>query len=560
MASTVATTVAHQMPPMPLPAMPRIRPPRMLKGTKSPNTDPQPPGAAPKGKWWVQGKWRNKGSNAGKHVEQTQALQIAKALRHETHGLDIYAYRHVRTNQVVYSLTRTLQEGKILKQLVFHGKKTVPASVRIDTWTPYFSIHFPPTPAGALSGLFAFQKLRELSLQRQLSPPDDLIRVTEEDIQIIKSKIGSPLELQELQAHDRLNAQIPKVGEILPKKLRGRRLMDQKATSVADAAFVLDWISSGPGPLERLTEVAVNRLARHHDRTRRARRRINRIRENEGAQQKKIRDRITLALEQRGQGDKSHLPIPWKVLLQMSMENHGLIDGNGLTDVENVMELRSAIQDWQAYCELDPKDIDMDLWAKRQLIGREAERKAINEWFEVNDSPMTEGGSVWKDVAAARDSALAEFDEKEGASLKANLAGKEKPAWAENKTVEMFWADLNDGLFASSWPENVVHGRLAPFGVAKGRVHGRPSVLSSSVHVIGSNVDDGWMPNELGEPYAPAKRLVESAEGSDLQGDETDVPGARTHGSAFREVEEESLGFFGRLRGMLGGRRQRIAE
>lgn len=439
----------------------------------------------------------------------------------------------------------------------------MPASVRTDTWTPYFSIHFPPTPAGALSGLFAFQKLRELNLQRQLSPPDDLIRVTEEDLQIIKSKIGSPLELQELQAHDRLNAQIPKVGEILPKKLRGRRLMDQKATSVADAAFVLDWISSGPGPLERLTEVAVNRLVRHHDRTRRARRRINRIREDEGAQQKKIRDRITLALEQRDQGDKSHLPIPWKVLLQMSMENHGVIDGNGLAEVENVMELRSAIQDWQAYCELDPKDIDMDLWAKRQLIGREAERKAINEWFEVNDSPMTEGGSVWKTVAAAKEAALADFDEKEGSTLQVNLAGKEKPEWAENKTVQMFWADLNDGLFASSWPENVVHGSLAPFGVAKGRIHGRPSVLSSSVHVIGSNVDDGWMPKDLAEPYAPAKRAVEpSDEGSGFREDRTDLPGARARGSgsAFREADEESLGFWGRLSGIFGGRKQRIAE
>ncbi len=118
--TAVASTMAHQMPPMPLPHIPRIRPPRMLKGDPSPNTNPQPPGEASgfqhRGRWvqrvWVQGRWRNPASNAAKHRLEVQTKQATKAVRHETHGLNIYAYRHIRTNQVVYSLTRTLQVSK----------------------------------------------------------------------------------------------------------------------------------------------------------------------------------------------------------------------------------------------------------------------------------------------------------------------------------------------------------------------------------------------------------------------------------------------------------------
>ncbi|KAK5224642.1 hypothetical protein LTR99_004657 [Exophiala xenobiotica] len=579
MASSAAATMAHQMPPMSIPPMPRIRPPRMLKGTPSPNTNPQPPGAVPPNRWWVQGKWRNPASNASKQQSQTQARQVAKALRHETHGLDIYAYRHVRTNQVVYSLTRTLQEGKILKQLVFHGKKTVPAQIRPDMWAPYFSIHFPPTPTGALDGLFAFAKLRELSLQRQLSPPDDLIRVTQEDIDVIKSKLGTPVELQELAARDRLEGRVPKLGEILPKKLHARRLMDQKATSVADAAFVLEWITAGPGPLERLTELAANRVVKHNRRTKRARRRINQIREYEGAEEEKIQDRITLALDKKDPTDKSHLPLSPKALAQMSMDLHGVIDGDRLIEVENVNELREAVQQWESFNEVNSKNLNMELWAKRQYVGREAERKAIQEWFELNDAPMTEQGSVWKDVAEARTAAFSEFDEKEGKTLKVDVSDKEKPDWAENTEVKMFWSDLNDGLFASAWPKNVVHGSLAPFGVAKALPPGRPQmfrgrvvgeVSSKSVHVIGSGADDGWMPKNMAkasakEPEPWTKPPEEDQDGETGQGRRRDGQEARdttTDAAAMeaarRDAELQSPGLWGRVRGLFGGRKQHV--
>lgn len=107
----MASAAAHSIPPpYTIPVGPRVRPPRLLPGTKAANTEPQPEGPPPeKNQVWVQGKWRNINSNAAKDRRVIQSRQTEKALRHTTHGLNIYAYTHIRTNQVVYSLSRVMQ-------------------------------------------------------------------------------------------------------------------------------------------------------------------------------------------------------------------------------------------------------------------------------------------------------------------------------------------------------------------------------------------------------------------------------------------------------------------
>ncbi|EXJ84497.1 hypothetical protein A1O3_05166 [Capronia epimyces CBS 606.96] len=637
MATAAASTMAHQLPPMSLPQMPRVRPPRMLKGTPSPNTNPQPLGELPEGLFWVQGRWRARSSNAAKNQRGTQTRQAIKALRHETHGLNIYAYRHIRTNQVVYSLTRTLQNNKILKQLVFHGKKTVPASVRRDMWTPYFSIHFPPTPAGALEGLFAFQKLRELSLQRQLSPPDSLIRVTQEDIDVVKSKLGSPTDLQELAVRDRLTGKIPKLNEILPKKLHARRLMDQKATSVADAAFVLDWISAGPSPLDRMIEIEMNRVARHKDRSKKARRRLNAIREEDAKKKDEIISRAALALQDMDAEDRNRLPLSDGALAQLSMEHHGLIDGRKLVNIDQLTELKDAAKELEGFIHIDPSNLDADEWNRRQYVSRVAERRAIKEWFEENDAPTTESDSVWKRVAEKRESALKAFDEEAEANKKERQATSRettlkraeeaairqyeqrkgtdvdtlsleqtieqhknaaleqfekqekqtqqpRPRWADTREIKVFWADLNDGLFAPAWPQNVIHGQLAPYGVAKalvretedqiieelvddeeqgtreelseGQSRSLEFVKSKSVHVIGSGLSDGWMPSEIATIHKePAQWSPPPAEQGAASASEHLVE-APQDGAEQQDFgvyyEEPEKGIWARVRGIFG--------
>lgn len=109
MAQAMAAAAAHSMPPFPLPALPRIRPPPIPKGTPGPNTIPQPRHDIPKDKVWADGQWVKPQSKSAKHKRAVVSRQLEKALRHEVLGMNIYAYRQTRTNQVVYSLTKHME-------------------------------------------------------------------------------------------------------------------------------------------------------------------------------------------------------------------------------------------------------------------------------------------------------------------------------------------------------------------------------------------------------------------------------------------------------------------
>ncbi|KAN0079193.1 Transcriptional regulation of mitochondrial recombination domain containing protein [Elaphomyces granulatus] len=175
----------------------------------------------------IQGRARTPGSNAYKSFQWKEGGRLRKALNRITHGKNIFAYNNIRTNQVVYSLTRYLEKSNVLLQLLYHGKKTVPATLRKDMWVPFYSVHF----NDAKLGLQAYRLLREFSLRRQLSPPKELIAIPKE---YAFSK-WRPKD-SERKVSDKV---IAKERKKLVKKVRARLVMDQKATSVADIAAVL---------------------------------------------------------------------------------------------------------------------------------------------------------------------------------------------------------------------------------------------------------------------------------------------------------------------------------
>ncbi|EEA28603.1 hypothetical protein TMatcc_003050 [Talaromyces marneffei ATCC 18224] len=176
----------------------------------------------------IQGKPRHPYSKAYREFQRQEGARLRKALNRITHGKNIFVYNNIRTNQVVYSLTRYLEEKSVLSQLVYHGKKTIPASLRKDMWAPYYSVHFDD----AKVGLRAYHLLREFSLQRQLAPPKEMVTMTEKWLDQKR-----PRDLLAAKKFDEEHEK--QVGKLLPKKERARILMDQKATSVADIAAVL---------------------------------------------------------------------------------------------------------------------------------------------------------------------------------------------------------------------------------------------------------------------------------------------------------------------------------
>ncbi|KAL3459073.1 transcriptional regulation of mitochondrial recombination-domain-containing protein [Aspergillus heterothallicus] len=176
----------------------------------------------------IQGLPRERNSNAFKTHQWKEGARLRLALNAVTHGKNIFVYHNIRTNQVVYSLTRYLEKNNVLKQLLYHGKKTVPATLRKDMWAPYYSVHFQDSKVG----LRAFQLLREFSKQRQLDPPREMITITEK--YLAQKRPRDPEKAEEFD-----KKYSDKIGWLMEKKDRARAVMDQKATSVADISAVI---------------------------------------------------------------------------------------------------------------------------------------------------------------------------------------------------------------------------------------------------------------------------------------------------------------------------------
>jgi len=221
-----------------------------------------------------------------------------------------------------------MQNTKMMKQMLFHGKKTVPSSLRRDVWRPHFSVHFPRTPAGAQKGLRVYHELRELTLKRQLDPPREYRIATEDDVEKAKTTLG-PRMPEKLDSHPtRRGAEHGKFvmvvpGKRLPQFLMARRLMNQKATSVADVAATLSRLSRPhrPTPQERLALNAEQKKDRELRLSGKALKRLADIRVQEAAKAAELERRQEYAVPRPG-----HAKIDKHSLARLSTEFDGAVD------------------------------------------------------------------------------------------------------------------------------------------------------------------------------------------------------------------------------------------
>lgn len=136
---------------------------------------------------------------------------LLPAEERRSHGKHIYMFRHIRTNQIVYTLYPRLTQ-RSLKQLPFIGKHSVPPSIRADYWTPFCRVGpfaSPEQGTDALQTLFSLRKLHQLCWKDE-------------------------------------NPNF----KILGKKHLIKKLMDQKTNSVADLAKVLELQHRKAGSME----------------------------------------------------------------------------------------------------------------------------------------------------------------------------------------------------------------------------------------------------------------------------------------------------------------------
>lgn len=373
-----------------------------------------------------------------------------------------------------------------MEQLLFHGKKTVPAALRRDMWTPYFSLHFPPTIHGAEAGKLAYQRLRELSLQRQLSPPRAMVLATQQDIVDKKSKYD-PITLRDaLERRD--IKELPKAGKRLPKKLLARRLMDQKATSVADARFVTELYLKGQTPAElrraRLRKFK-SKMARMG---RRAKLRLQKIRELEARKRDLIRLLATHAQSvRRGDG---HLTLTKHAAARISAEYLGFSKSGG--GLNRLAKIEAAKEGKATEAELLESMADVQAQIDSLLSGQPLPQTETVE-LDAEESA---------NIDRARTEASSEADE--DASV---LSSEEIPEEPELR-VKMMWADQRDSAYAQKdWPQGVIHGSLERSAVSK--VSTRDGTrISRSIHVIGGEQDSLWA--EDPEDASEARQLMEA--------------------------------------------------
>ncbi|EWG46637.1 hypothetical protein FVEG_07049 [Fusarium verticillioides 7600] len=151
----------------------------------------------------------------------------------EGHGEDIWVFGHRRTNQIIYSFDKTLNGFHDLKQLPFNGKKTKPAKLRKDYWSPFAHISF---PAGKGSiGRSVFQKLRELKHLHEVAWDDDFrYKNPEEFSEADRKRVAQQKEKGNMNHRP-----------IRTREERGIALNAQKPNSIADIASVLSGAGRG---------------------------------------------------------------------------------------------------------------------------------------------------------------------------------------------------------------------------------------------------------------------------------------------------------------------------
>ncbi|KAK3680192.1 hypothetical protein LTR78_000569 [Recurvomyces mirabilis] len=162
-------------------------------------------------------------------------VRLASSTAPAEHGRYIYAYCNVRTKQVVYSLSHTLNSHASIKQLPDLGANNKPNAIRKDIWRPLYTLALPTTHPHALSqGLDAFQKLREYRKLHELNwtPP----------LSLSQNYSNADIEHEKQQLEDRGGSKKESVYDVIKRrkrKIRVGMVMNQKANSIADLAAVL---------------------------------------------------------------------------------------------------------------------------------------------------------------------------------------------------------------------------------------------------------------------------------------------------------------------------------
>jgi Transcriptional regulation of mitochondrial recombination len=432
--------------------------------------------------------------------------------------------------------------------LVFHGKKTVPASLRRDLWSPYFSMHLPSSH----TGLLAYHQLRELSLQRQLSPPDSLSMTTiERASKAMRAKMSK--EQEETWDEER-EGQPYRDG--LPRlkfrRERAKALMQQKATSVADVAFVIELLQREGhmlSPSAGEERVEARRARRLQMAGKRRRKKLRKLWTGLEGRKKKHEEKRMQVQEGTKWGLEKY------AAKRIALEHGGVV-------VDPYLGRTKVLLPGNADKEEEPEA----LYLKLDEVAGAGEEVELTDKSSATTANVS-GKAAQSDSASDTSTVISEKEEQPTSEPPDTTAATPKTPSSPAFPVRIFWSDLRDAAYAAKWPQIVLHGELERMAVSRSATRDRegnvgvPHFRDRSVHVIGVGKiagdagGDAWMRGgySQGGTFAKEKEVVmdsgkrvERDNGDGLKGGDKDgEPGVGSDldpdASKSREEQTEQL-------------------
>ena len=291
-----------------------------------------------------------------------------------------------------------------------------------------------------------------------------MVIATQEDVDRVKARYD-PVDFEELRKANKIR--LPKVGELLPKTFRAKKLMSQKMTSVADVAFVLGLQAEGPNSEEAQRLKDESREAWWSRISKGARKRARANAEKRKAEEEQLKERRKLVHGDRSSG----LKLERDAARRIAMEHQGLVSSGEVTLPSRRTEERSeAAEVADSMKEESPEEIA----ARRQRFRKK--NPELELFPELDEEAI--------------DALILKRDERQKAAEKENTM---RGRWAiptKPREVRVLWADLRDAAYAEQWPETVVHAELERAALTKA-AYGAVG-FGRSVHVISGQKGDPW--------------------------------------------------------------------
>lgn len=371
-----------------------------------------------------------------------------------------------------------------MKQLAFYGKKTKPHALRRDMWRPFASITFPQ--GSEEDGLRAYKVLREFRLLRDYAW---------REIPHFNPALRDKSEFQDAPNfstgyHEIEDGQLPpkkleKVKEMLLKKKRAWMLMDQRATSVADLAKVLQmregWVREREAKAEKKKngvetkhanqwarveklaalasgsrmETIKHHLAREQDRLEKSKRDniLEKIAETERLVRNLMTARNRLQRAREAVDEVSGVNIPNSKKKRWNQQ---------LTSLVEAQKQRLSRKADPTIGEPIPKTVEKVIQdAKQSMLHQVSNGPAQDKFQEAENEDST--GKITKVIESWRKIRKGRRKGKRARQFRREILKREIEVDTTKlpaEAIRIKWLDVRDAEWAESWPEDVYHAHM----------------------------------------------------------------------------------------------------